>query len=183
LQTLSGVSGVQLRVEFQYGIFDRDDLALTQWLRQHGQNISHLTVKIDIREDRLQLKEFAEAAAPCRDIDLNISHDPNEMIDMAELAALAGSLSGLTCWCNSDDDDGIVRGLDALSSLQQLTSLSLLDENITTEQPWDYLAKLTNLRQLCLHGHASGDPSPLSALTRLSALVLGYWGSIETFWL
>ena len=40
------------------------------------------------------------------------------------------------------------------------------------EEPWSHLVGLTNLKQLTLRVAASGDPSPMSALTGLSSLEL-----------
>jgi hypothetical protein len=172
LQTLSGIPSVQLEVEWEGTIVDRDDLCLNQWLRQHGQIISHLTVQVLVTEDRLTLRDFAEAAASCRSIDLAILHDSSQAVKLGELAPLAGSLWSLRCKCNPYHDFGRLRGLSALNSLCQLTSLYVLHEELTNEQPWDYLAKLTNLKQLSLEVSANGDPSALSALTRLSSLYL-----------
>jgi hypothetical protein len=46
------------------------------------------------------------------------------------------------------------------------------NQDLRNEQPWGLLAELTNVQQLTLIVSASGDPSPLSALTRLSSLSL-----------
>jgi hypothetical protein len=175
LQTLFGIPSVQLEVEWEGSIADRDHLCLNQWLRQHGKSINHLTVQVYISEDRLNLREFAEAAAGCRSINLSISQptyfsdDEEEAIDLAELTPLVSSLECLTC---DPDYFGILRGLSALSSLQHLTSLSLLNADLVDEEPWDHLSQLTSLRQLSLEMRVTGDPSPLSALTRLSSLCL-----------
>jgi hypothetical protein len=133
-------------------------------------------VEVEIHEDRLQLREFAEAAAPCNSIDLGINN-ADESLDLADLVPLAGSLGCLTCYYDGEIGFGVFRGLSALSSLNQLTSLCLISVDLSNEEPWDHLAKLTNLRQLCIHGDANGDPSPLSALTRLSSLDLFSPGS------
>ena len=60
-----------------------------------------------------------------------------------------------------------------MSSCSQLTSLSLTTFHFEDEEPWNQLAQLTNLKQLSLQVAASGDPSPLSALTGLSSLEFG----------
>jgi Leucine-rich repeat (LRR) protein len=172
LQTLSGIPGVQLRVEWGGSIVSQDLFFLTQWLMQHGEIISHLSMQVQISEDRLNLRDFVKAAAPCKDLELSILHEHNESLDLAHLAPLAGSLGCLTCHCNRPGDLGIVRGLHVLSSLQQLTYLCLDNEDLGFEEPWEHLAKLTSLNRLCIEVRASGDPSPLSALTRLSFLHL-----------
>jgi hypothetical protein len=56
--------------------------------------------------------------------------------------------------------------------MSQLTALRLQYVCIHTEEFWVLLAKLTSLQELRLEVSASGDPSPLSALTGLSALDL-----------
>jgi Leucine-rich repeat (LRR) protein len=171
LQILSGIPSVELRRVFWGGtIADRNHPCITQWLRQHGQNTQYLALEARISEDMLELRELAEAAAVCKSIDLSIVHEPNQVIDLAELAPLSGSLRCFTCEC--DTDDGILSGVHAFSSLQQLTALKLRDGSSTTEEPWEHLAKLTNLVQLAIAVSASGDPSPLSALTNLSSLSL-----------
>jgi hypothetical protein len=143
--------------------------------------INHLPGQLQIREDRLKLREFVQAAALCRSIDLMILHDEDEPLDLVELVPLAGSLVCLSCKCYSADNYGILRGINALSSLQQLTSLRLVNEDLSHEEPWDHLVKLTSLEQLSLDGHAGGDPSPLSALTRLSSLDLFSIGLDDPF--
>jgi Leucine-rich repeat (LRR) protein len=169
LQILSDIPGIQLRrVFWGHSNADQNHPCITQWLRQHGKAINHLHVEAGISEDRLNLRELVEAAAPCRSMDLFIVHHPNQVIDLAKLATLGGSLRYFRC--DSYIDDGILSGVRALSSLQNLTRLDLCNEAISDDQPWDHLAKLTNLEQLSLKGSASGDPSPLSALTRLSSL-------------
>jgi hypothetical protein len=184
MQTLSGIPGVQLRVTWRGRSAHWDHLYITRWLRQHGKTMNHLSVQVYISEDSLKLRDFAEAAAMCRSIDLEILHGNGVTIDLAELAALSGSLGRLLCECDSEDGFGIVRGLSASSSLQQLqqlTSLCLVNnEDLSDEQPWVHLAKLTNLGELYIDARASGDPSPLSALTRLSYLHLVSGNSIDS---
>jgi Leucine-rich repeat (LRR) protein len=71
-----------------------------------------------------------------------------------------------------DLGDGSLRGVSAFSSMAQLTALHLINADLGGEEPWEILAKLTSLQQVDFGGGASGDPSPLSALTRLSSLYL-----------
>jgi hypothetical protein len=168
LQALSGIPDVQLRVKWEGNMFYQNHLCLNRWLRQHGQTISHLTVQFEISDDRLNLRDFAEAAASCKSVDLSVLHDEEEATDLAELAPLAGSLERLICKCGPYD--GFLSGFGALSSLRQLTCLHLCHEDLTREQPWDHLAHLTSLEELYVDVSASGDPSPLLALTRLSSL-------------
>jgi Leucine-rich repeat (LRR) protein len=171
LRTLSGIPGVQLKVEWIGSTADPNHPYIAQWVKQHGQLISHLTAKVRVSEDRLKLKDFSEAAAPCRSIDLIISHYPDQVVDLTDLAPVAGSLQHLTCE-PAMSGCGSLRGLSTLSSMSQLIVLELCREEFGDEEPWGSMANLTSLQQLILSGYASGDPSPLSALTGLSSLYL-----------
>jgi Leucine-rich repeat (LRR) protein len=172
LQTLSGIPGVQLRVEWVGVIIDLERPCIAMWLKQPGQLISHLKMVVHVSENRVKLRQISEAAAPCTSIDLTIKHPSNEVVDLADLTPVASSISRLTCepilyW-------GILRGFSALESMSQLTALHLVKENLDIEEPWGVLAKLTNLQQLelALGWDTRGDPSPLSTLTELSSLHL-----------
>jgi Leucine-rich repeat (LRR) protein len=169
LQILSGIPDVQLRVDCIRTIERMNHPYIDQWLKQHGQLISHLSVGLHLRDDRLKLKDFAEAAAPCRDIDLLIQHPSSQVVDLADLVPVAGSLRSLCC-CSSGH--GSVRGLNAFTSMSQLLDLCMEEEDLESADPWDSLGRLTSLQQLDLSVSASGDPSPLSALTRLTYLNL-----------
>jgi hypothetical protein len=142
---------------------------IAQWLKQHGHLISKLTVEVHVSEDRLKLRDFCQAAAACRSIDLEISHLSYQVVDLADLAPVAGCLQSLLCqpegWAN-----GSVRGASAFSSMLQLTKLEFYREDLRSEEPWGMLANLTSLQQLRLEVCASGDPSPMSALTGLTHL-------------
>jgi Leucine-rich repeat (LRR) protein len=69
-------------------------------------------------------------------------------------------------------------GARAFNSLSQLTSLHLVNEDLRSEEPWGSIAKLTSLQELYLSVSATGDPSPLSALTGLSHLSLHSLGRL-----
>jgi hypothetical protein len=171
LQILSGIPGVQLEVLWVGFTESLDHPRISQWLAQHGQLISHLIAAVFVREDWLQLRDFAKAAAPCRSIDLIIKHLPQQVVDLADLDPVAGSLHGLVCQ-PSEWWGGRLRGTSAFNNLSQLTGLHLGPEDFGIEEPWGGLANLTGLRELTLRVSANGDPSPLSALTRLSYLSL-----------
>jgi Leucine-rich repeat (LRR) protein len=172
LRTLSSIPCVQLKVEWIGEIGDVDHPCIALWLKQHGQLISQLTVEVHISEDMLKLRQFSEAAAPCRSIDLTIRHSPYQPVDLANLDLLAGSLCTLKCEPSQVNDIGSLRGTSALKSMSQLTVLALTNEDLGSEEPWGILAKLTSLQQLILAVIATGDPSPLSALTGLTHLKL-----------
>jgi Leucine-rich repeat (LRR) protein len=63
-----------------------------------------------------------------------------------------------------------VLGVSAFTRLSQLTALRLVRVGFEDEEPWSMLCKLTSLQQLTFKVGASGDPSPLSALTGLTSL-------------
>jgi Leucine-rich repeat (LRR) protein len=172
LQTLSVTPNVQLRVEWVGVIIaDLDHPCIAQWLKQLGKLISHLTVAVEISNDRLKLRDFAVAAAPCRSINLTIWHGSNEILDLADLAPIAGSLNRLSFEPN-DLGCGWLKGASSFSSMSQLTTLHVHRESFGTEEPWVLVAKLSNLQELSVNMSASGNPSPLSALTALSSLYL-----------
>jgi hypothetical protein len=173
LQTLSGIPSVQLRLEWIGRIAGVDHPCIAQWLKQHAQLISHLTAEVDIGEGSLTLKEFSEAAAACRSINLRTRHVCDEVVDLSDIDAVAGSLQSLKCeptgWSFAD---GNLRGTSALNCMSQLSALHFGREDLENEEPWNLLAKLTSLQRLKLEVVASGDPSPLSALTGLTYLHL-----------
>jgi hypothetical protein len=178
LQTLSGIAGVQLRLEWVDRITSLRHPCTDQWLKQHGQIISHLTVEVDISHvPMLSLRKFCRTAAPCRSVDLTIWHT-SQVVNLADLVPVAGSLQRLTCKAFAPGSNTL-RGSSAFSSMSQLVALNLLHEQFENEEPWGHLAKLTSLQQLSLKVTASGDPSPLSALTSLSCLILQTNGSGE----
>jgi Leucine-rich repeat (LRR) protein len=172
LGILSGIPRVQLRVEWVGTIADVNHPFIAQWLKQHGQLISHLTLDVNVREDRIKLKEFSEAAAPCRSIDLTVLHSLDQVVDLSDLDAVAGSLDCLSCEPSEDWANGVLRGISALTSMSQLSALRFASEDLGREEPWGLLAKLRGLQRLSLSVHASGDPSPLSALVGLTSLYL-----------
>jgi hypothetical protein len=152
-------------------IYDLDHSCIAQWLQQHGQLVSHLTVEVLVSKDRLNLKDFSKAAAPCASIDLTVRHSEFLVVDLAELQPVAGSLQCLNL-PSRDESCGRVRGVSAFSSMSRLTVLQLEYEEFENEEPWGMLAKLTSLQKLSLVVRAGGDPSPLSALTGLTYLKL-----------
>jgi hypothetical protein len=185
LRDLSGIPGVQLRIKWDDIVYDLDHShIIVQWLKQHGHMISHLTVDVRVGEVRLKLREFVQAVAPCRSIDLTIQHHHDQVVVLADLLPLAASLRGLTCKGNCEWRQvlGRLTGASALSSMSLLTSLNLMNMDLRSEEPWGVLASLTSLQQLSLKLMASGDPSPLSALTGLSSLHLkSFWEARNAF--
>jgi hypothetical protein len=172
LETLSGIPGVELRLKWNGSINDPDHPCIAQWLKQHGQLISHLIAKVNISEGRLKLGKFAEAAASCRSMALTIKHLSDDVVDLCDLDAVAGSLQRLTCEPIQGSVDGNLRGTSTFNKMSQLVALHLHCEGLGDDKSWALTAKLTSLQQLTFIGCASGDPSPVSALTRLSSLRL-----------
>jgi Leucine-rich repeat (LRR) protein len=150
---------------------DLDHPCVAQWLKQHGQLISHLTVRLDGSQDELNLSKLSQATAACRSIDLEVCHNEYQELDLADLGPVAGSLRCLG-FGPIHEVGGSIRGASTFESMSQITSLKLLGEDLVDEEPWGSLASLTSLQQLHLEVTASGDPSPLSALTKLSSLQL-----------
>jgi hypothetical protein len=170
LQTLSGIPGVQLKVTWVGSIADQDHPCIAQWLKQHAQHISHLTVEVLVSDGRLKLSNFSEAAAPCGSIKLTIGHFPGYVVDLAHLNPLGGSLQSLVCETHFGWQ-GTLRCASALN-ISQLTALHFHCEDIQPGELWGWLPKLTSLQQLRLGLGVTGDPSPLSALTALTYLSL-----------
>jgi Leucine-rich repeat (LRR) protein len=169
LQTLSDIPRVHLRVEWGGIVNGLDHPCVAYWLQQHGVLISHLTVVVHVSEGGLTVKDFSEAAAPCRSIHLTINHRANHVVDLTDLAPVAGSLLSLTSE-PSGYALGSLRGASAFNNMSQLTALRLEHEDLQDEEPWGSLANLTSLQKLSLTLYTSGDPSPLSTLTGLSDL-------------
>jgi hypothetical protein len=170
LQILSSIPGVQLAVEWVGSIDDVNHPFITQWLKQHGQRFSHIDVEVDVSKERLKLRDFAAAAAPCRSIDLMISHTPWQVVEVSDLDLVAGSLQSLYLENSCEDYGSGLIGANRFNNMSQLTALHLNWEGLRIEEPWGLLADMTNLQQLSLDVQASGDPSPLSALTGLQSL-------------
>jgi Leucine-rich repeat (LRR) protein len=167
MQTLSGIPDVQLSLKVVDIIHRLNLPGVAQLLKQYAQIISHLSVGVEVN----LLKRLLAAAAPCRSIDLTNWHESNELLDLADLHAVAGSLHRLTC--KSDDVmHGSLTGVTALNSMSQLTAFHCDRVHFGSEEPWVVLAKLTSLQRLNMKVYASGDPSPLSTLTGLTYLNL-----------
>jgi hypothetical protein len=177
LQTLSSIPGTQLRLKWSDLINRMSHPCIAQWLREHGQLISHLTVEVYVSES-LTLGGFSKAAAAavaCQSIDLKIWHAPTHVVDLAELDAVDGCFHSLSCEVNQDWAEGTLRGASVFNSMSQLRTLHLRGEHFEDHESWDLLANLTSLQQLSLLWCTSGDPSPVSALTRLTSLTIHTW--------
>jgi hypothetical protein len=177
LEILSGIQGVQLILTWVDVTGDQGHPCISQWLKQNGQLISHLMVEVHVSENRLKLSEFSEAAAPCRSVDLTIHHPSSQVVDLADLNCVAGSLQRLAC--QSSGMLGSIRGASAFTGMSQLTALKSYREDFQDEEPWGFLASLTKLQNLRVDVRASGDPSALTSLTGLSSLRLSSSGKFE----
>jgi Leucine-rich repeat (LRR) protein len=168
LKTLSSIPGVQLKVEWVDTVADLNHPCIAQWLDQHGQLISHLTIRVHVSDARLKLRDFVEAAAQCRSIELTLLHSESEVVDLADLIPIAGCLCRFSC-----SGFGSLIGTSAFNSMSRLVALRFVYEDFGSEEPWGMLANLRALQQLELsYFNARGDPSSLSALTGLTLLDL-----------
>ena len=183
LRGLFGIPGLHLTLSCNEVIATRDHFFIIKTLTHYGHLIDHLisaictsTVCFDLEE--LKLQDFCEAAAPCRSVDLTVGTSHVMPVNMVDLNPVAGSLVclrlepsarvELTANGELRTAAGKLESVSSLALLSQLTSLSLHRYHLGAEEPWIHLSGLTNLKQLSLGVAASGDPSPLSALTGLS---------------
>jgi Leucine-rich repeat (LRR) protein len=179
LQTLSGIPCVQLKIDLVSRTVNLDHPCIAQWLKQHGPLISHVDLETNVGESWQIRRDFSKAvSAPSRSIDLTVLAPADQVFDLADLAPVAHSLCSLTC-APSEYDFGTLKGASAINSMSQLTALRIGDEDLESEEPWGSLANLTGLQHLHLDVQASGDPSPLSALTRLTNLNIRSTGWLE----
>ena len=174
LQVMFSIPGLHLIVCCNEVISTPGDPFLTKVLRPHGHLIDHLISFVSITGEGLELQDFCEAAARCRSLDLTVRGSSEVPLNMAALGPVAGSLVELGL--NLEPSSPEMESVSSLSLLSRLTSLSLGFPTFSAEEPWNHLVGLTNLKQLTLWVAASGDPSPLSALTGLSALDLHSYG-------
>ena len=144
---------------------------VAQWLRQHGGDlVDHLVASVS-NTDGAEVQEFCRAVAPCRSVDLDLSHR-TESFDLGALAPIAGTLVQLSSFTPGRAVYGKLTGFSTFTSFSQLTSLFVCCNGFTEEDAWAHFAGLRSLQDLCLVVGASGDPSPLSALNSLSSLHL-----------
>ena len=172
LQLLFSTPGLHLTLRWIRQLGSPDDPFITKVLRPHGHLIDHLISIVCFHGDGLKLQHFCEAAAPCRSLDLTVGSSAEEPLNMGALSPVAGSLVRLNLRSSDDFPPTELECVSSLSLLSQLTSLRLDECELGAEEPWIYLEGLTSLKQLSLSVAASGDPSPLSALTGLSWLQL-----------
>ena len=170
LQLMFSIPGLHLTVRCDAELSTLDDPFMTNVLRPHGPLIDHLISRVCINGDGLQ--DFCEAAAVCRRLDRTVKGSADELLDMVALNPAAGSLIRLNLDHFLPFGRRELGRVSSLSLLSQLTSLSLDTFHFRAEEPWTHLVGLTNLKQLTLRVAASGDPSPLSALSGLSSLKL-----------
>ena len=122
------------------------------------------------------LQEFITAAAPCKSLSVSLEQDsllPEELdveeevpMNISCMADVAHSLVSLDFGCYE------LTCLTALTCLTRLSELGL-EGYMAFDEPWVALAGLTcltGLSKLSLNFTSHGDPSPLSALTRLRSM-------------
>ena len=177
LQVLFRIPGLHLTIHYDSEATAPLEAFVTKVLRPHGHLIDHLIAPVRIKEEELTLQDFGEAAAACRSLDLTARQYSEEPFDVGALDPVAGSLVRLnlaspgSLFSNSS--------LRKLSSFSRLSLLSLKHVALEAQDSWLLMAQLTNLKQLSLQIAASGDPSPLSALSGLSSLEIGSYDVVQ----
>ena len=171
LQLMFSIPGLHLTLFYETEVAAADDPFMTQVLRPHGYLIDHLSTSVLISGQALTLQDFCEAAAPCRRLELVVWQAPGYPLDMGAFNCVAGSLVRLDLEYLGLYT-GEVGNVSSLPLLSQLMSLKLHEVGFGADEPWAHLVGLTNLKQASVWIAASGDPSPLSALTGLSSLGL-----------
>ena len=172
LGALTNIDNAHLTVRLGIDTFRQQDYHLVaQWLKQHGGNIVDCLDAAVWSTYGAEVQELCEAVAPCRYVGLYMSHR-TVSFNLGALADLAGTPVQLTVTRDGFSANGRLTGFSAFTSLAQLTRLCIFDEHFVDEDAWVHLAGLSSLQDLSLQVDASGDPSPLSALTRLSSLHL-----------
>ena len=171
LQTLAATPGLHLTVSCTGTIDAGEEPFMEEWLKPHGYLMDALTAEIEVSAGCLSLREFCEAAAPCRSIQLTVRHEDQVLLNLTDLAPVLGSLVQLDIEGKQSWGLGqIVGNFDTLISMPKLTSLSLTDLDPTAADPLATLAMLSSLEDLTVSMSAHGDPSVFSELTRLSFL-------------
>ena len=150
LRLLSAVPSLSLTVEMP-SVAQLSRPSIERWLVEHGHLIEQLKETIRPDTPAWAFADLLKAAAACKS--LNLTSD-----------------SGM--WReNPGRVPHDIKGFAGLSGLTQLTALRLYDFDMY-EDPWVTLAALTNLRELDCTLFSNDDPSPLTALTKLTCLEL-----------
>ena len=179
LQTLSAIPGLHLIVYCRSTISARDEPFMEEWLKPHAYLMDSLRAEVAVGAEHLSLREFCEAAAPCRSIRLTVSHNSRERLNLSGLALVSGSLVDLDIKKNESVRLCGVENFDTLTSMPKLKWLRLDHVDLTAADPWPTLASLSSLEYLQMKAAANGDPSVLSELTGLELLDLGSYYSRE----
>ena len=153
LRLLSRVCGLSLTVRLP-SIARLNRPSTKQWLVEHSYLFEHLIA--DVRPDTPEwdFTDLLGAAASCRSLNLTGY----------------GSIRSKPGRVPYD-----IGGFTGMSGLTQLTALKLHNFDMY-EDPWVILAALINLRQLGCDLISDVDPSPLTALTKLTCLRISSTG-------
>ena len=118
-----------------------------------------------------KVKDFATAATPCKSLSLSVVNYAEWPLNIGFLTGVGHSLVSLSIGRRGMGGHFLTTSTEIFSCLTVLTELKLIDQFLCVE-PWEHIATLVNLKDLSLDMTARGDPSPLSALTRLRRLHL-----------
>ena len=171
-QSLAAVQDLQLTLSFgSLGLAEPD---ACQWLKQHSYLLVNFSTRVLVDSEELTLNSLSEALAPCKALDLNLTHGSLDDIDISSLVAVNSCLVKLKMDGYFVDNAGFanMRGVTTIACLTKLTWLTLMSYSCTSEELWPSLAALSSLKDLQLSVIAYGDPSPLSALTGLTSLYI-----------
>ena len=181
-QSLATVQDLQLALCI--GSLDSAQPHTCQWLDQHSHFLANFSAHVSVDSEQLTLQSLSEALAPCKSLDLDISHPSPTNIDISRLIAVKSSLVKLkldSWW----DPQGFavpeLSGITNFACLTKLTGLTIDRYNLASEEPWPALAALSSLKDLQLMIDSPGDPSALSALTGLTLLKIGGWNPRFSF--
>ena len=165
-QSLATVQDLQLTLWI--GRLDLPEPNACQWLTQHSHLLADFSTSAMVDLQELTLESLSGALAPCKALELRISHPSIIELDVSSLGAVNSCLVTL----DSKGSFADLRGVATFACLTKLTGLTLENYSCTVEDPWPALAALSSLKDLRLTVYAFDDPSPLSALTCLTSLYI-----------
>jgi Leucine-rich repeat (LRR) protein len=173
IQLLNGIPDCQLEVTVKWWP-EQEHRFARLWLGQGGPLIKVLSTCVNVGQDAWKLQDFIGAVAGCTSLQLKVVNEDPTDLDLSSLGDVRDSLELLhVCPVLMLGSFMQVRGLATVTSLSRLRELEIEHARLDIESPWAVLGSLVSLRKLALrHVYAHGDPSPLSALTGLTSLIV-----------